>query len=59
MTVPRQSHPLHPSQPLCSQVVLAGELGLCYASLAMATDYDCWRCDGEAVDVARVLACMR
>jgi len=41
------------------EVVLAGELGLCYASLAMATDYDCWRCDGEAVDVAKVLECMR
>jgi len=43
----------------CPEVVLAGELGLCYASVAMVTDYDCWRGDGEEVDVSRVLAAMR
>jgi len=41
------------------EVVLAGELGLCYASIAMVTDYDCWRGDGEEVDVAKVLAAMQ
>ena len=31
------------------EVVLANELGLCYAAIAMVTDYDCWREDGEPV----------
>ena len=34
---------------------LAREAEICYASLAMVTDYDCWH-DGEAVDVAQVIA---
>lgn len=29
------------------EVVLAKEAGLCYASVAMVTDYDCWRVDVE------------
>jgi 5'-methylthioadenosine phosphorylase len=29
---------------------LAREAGLCYASLALVTDYDCWRHDEEDVD---------
>lgn len=41
------------------EVVLARELGLCYASLAMATDYDCWRQTGEAVTVEKVLKTMK
>lgn len=28
------------------EVILARELGICYAKIAMATDYDCWR-EGE------------
>lgn len=28
------------------EVILARELGICYASIAMATDYDCWK-EGE------------
>jgi 5'-methylthioadenosine phosphorylase len=28
---------------LCPEVVLAKEAGILYASIAMATDYDCWR----------------
>ena len=28
------------------EVILAREAGICYASIAMATDYDCWR-EGE------------
>ncbi|KAF4522703.1 hypothetical protein B566_EDAN012720 [Ephemera danica] len=38
------------------EVVLAKEAGICYSSIAMATDYDCWRDVGESVNVADVLA---
>lgn len=38
------------------QVVLAKEAGLCYAAVAMATDYDCWREHGDGVCVSDVLA---
>ncbi|KAJ8963352.1 hypothetical protein NQ318_018824, partial [Aromia moschata] len=37
------------------EVVLAKEAGICYASIALATDYDCWREVGEKVCVADVL----
>lgn len=30
----------------CPEVVLSAEAGLCYASVAMITDYDCWK-EGE------------
>lgn len=35
---------------------LAREAELCYASLAMVTDYDCWHDGHAAVDVAAVIA---
>jgi 5'-methylthioadenosine phosphorylase len=35
---------------------LAREAELCYASVAMVTDYDCWHADHDAVDVAAVIA---
>ncbi|GHC44555.1 S-methyl-5'-thioadenosine phosphorylase [Neogemmobacter tilapiae] len=35
---------------------LAREAELCYASLAMVTDYDCWHEGHGAVDVAQVIA---
>jgi len=35
---------------------LAREAELCYASIAMVTDYDCWHPDHGAVDVAQVIA---
>lgn len=35
---------------------LAREAELCYASVAMVTDYDCWHQDHGAVDVAQVIA---
>jgi 5'-methylthioadenosine phosphorylase len=35
---------------------LAREAELCYASVAMVTDYDCWHDDHGAVDVAQVIA---
>ena len=38
---------------------LAREAELPYALLAMVTDYDCWRDESEAVDVAQVLAQMQ
>lgn len=34
---------------------LAREAELCYASVAMVTDYDCWHPDHTAVDVAQVI----
>ncbi|BES88217.1 Odorant receptor coreceptor [Nesidiocoris tenuis] len=39
---------------LVPEVVLAKEAGLCYACVAMATDYDCWF--DHVVDVPSVLA---
>lgn len=41
------------------EVVLARELGLCYAAIAMATDYDCWKEGHEAVTVEAVMATFR
>lgn len=38
---------------------LAREAELPYASIAMVTDYDCWRADTHSVDVALVLEVMR
>lgn len=35
---------------------LAREAELCYATVAMVTDYDCWHPDHENVDVAAVIA---
>lgn len=37
---------------------LAREAELPYAGVAMVTDYDCWRDEGDSVDVAAVLAVM-
>lgn len=37
---------------------LAREAELCYASLALATDYDCWHDSHESVSVAQVVATM-
>ena len=38
---------------------LAREAELCYATVAMVTDYDCWHDDHDNVDVASVLAVMK
>ena len=35
---------------------LAREAEICFATLAMATDYDCWRSDDEGVGIGDVLA---
>ena len=41
------------------EVILARELGICYASVAMATDYDAWREGEEAVTWGMVLTAMK
>jgi len=38
---------------------LAREAELCYSTLALATDYDCWRDSHESVTVAQVVATMQ
>ncbi|MGA7118072.1 MAG: S-methyl-5'-thioadenosine phosphorylase, partial [Hyphomicrobium sp.] len=34
------------------------EAEICYATVAMVTDYDCWHDDHAAVDVASIIAVM-
>uniref|UniRef100_A0A5F9CYE6 S-methyl-5'-thioadenosine phosphorylase n=1 Tax=Oryctolagus cuniculus TaxID=9986 RepID=A0A5F9CYE6_RABIT len=41
------------------EVVLAKEAGICYASFAMETDYDCWKEHKEVVLVNRVLKTLK
>ena len=36
-------------------VVLAREAGICYAAIAMSTDFDCWHESEETVDIGMVL----
>lgn len=38
---------------------LAREAEICYATVAMVTDYDCWHEDHDEVDVASVIAVMK
>ncbi|MCH9806507.1 MAG: S-methyl-5'-thioadenosine phosphorylase [Alphaproteobacteria bacterium] len=38
---------------------LAREAEICYATLAMVTDYDCWHTEHDNVDVASVIAIMK
>lgn len=38
---------------------LAREAEICYATVAMVTDYDCWHDDHAAVDVASIIAVMK
>jgi 5'-methylthioadenosine phosphorylase len=38
---------------------LAREAEICYASVAMVTDYDCWHADHAHVDVPAILAVMK
>ncbi|MFA6410856.1 MAG: S-methyl-5'-thioadenosine phosphorylase [Candidatus Buchananbacteria bacterium] len=40
------------------EVILARELGICYQSIAMATDYDCWKEGEEPVTWEMVMARM-
>ncbi len=41
------------------EVILARELGICYASIAMATDYDTWHKSEEPVTWEMILSVMR
>ncbi|XP_072928747.1 S-methyl-5'-thioadenosine phosphorylase [Hemitrygon akajei] len=41
------------------EVVLANEAAISYVSIAMATDYDCWKENEEAVSVEKVLKTMK
>lgn len=41
------------------EVILARELGICYQSIAMSTDYDCWKDDEEPVTWDMILATMK
>ena len=41
------------------EVVLARELGICYQSIAMSTDYDCWKDDEEPVTWEMILTTMQ
>lgn len=40
------------------EVVLAREAGICYAAIAMSTDYDCWHESKEAVTIDLVMKTM-
>jgi 5'-methylthioadenosine phosphorylase len=42
-----------------TEAKLAREAELCYATLALVTDYDCWREEEEAVTVEAVVATLR
>lgn len=41
------------------EVVLAKEAGICYQSIAMATDYDCWLEDRPPVTIEEILTVMK
>lgn len=40
------------------EVILAREKGICYQTIAMATDYDCWKEDEEPVSWEMIVAIM-
>ncbi len=41
------------------EVILARELGICYQSIAMSTDYDCWKEEEEPVTWDMIVATMK
>ena len=41
------------------EAVLAREAGICYAAIAMSTDYDVWLADEEEVNIAMVMETMK
>lgn len=43
----------------CPEVILANELGIPYQTIAMSTDYDCWKDDEEPVTFEIVLERMK
>ena len=42
-----------------TEAKLAREAEMCYVTIAMVTDYDCWHPEHDAVDVAQVIAVVR
>lgn len=44
---------------LVPEVVLAREMGICYTSLALNTDYDCWKTDRPPVSTEEILRVMK
>jgi len=40
---------------VATETVLANEIGIPYAAIAMSTDYDCWRADEEPVSWEAIL----
>jgi 5'-methylthioadenosine phosphorylase len=40
------------------EVILARELGICYQTIAMSTDYDCWKEGEEPVTWEMILSVM-
>jgi len=40
------------------EIILAREAGICYQSIAMSTDYDCWKKDEEPVTWEMILSIM-
>ena len=42
----------------CPEVILANELGIPYQTIAMSTDYDCWKENEEPVTYEKVVAIM-
>lgn len=43
----------------CPEVILANELGIPYQSIAMSTDYDCWKENEEPVNFEMVITRMK
>lgn len=43
----------------CPEVILSNELGMPYQTIAMSTDYDCWKEDTEPVTFEMVMKTMR
>lgn len=41
------------------EVILAREIGICYQSIAMSTDYDCWKEGEEPVTWEMILNIMK
>ena len=39
-----------------TEAKLAREAEICYATIAMITDYDCWHTDHESVTAAQIIA---
>ena len=43
----------------CPEIILANEIGIPYQTIAMSTDYDCWKDDEEPVTFEMVMKTMR